>query len=186
VTPLDQLIQNIRFGKAKPHVPMGARILDVGCANGDFLRELGSRIHGSVGIDPTAPATPGRTSGGDRYRLVRGWFPADLDDDGPFDAITMLALFEHIAETDRARVVESCRRLLVPGGRIVMTIPAPIVDRMLDVLRALRLVHGMDADAHHGYRPEETARWFEGFRLVRHEPFEFGLNHLFVLERKPS
>ena len=77
----------------------------------------------------------------------------------------------------------ACRRLLGPGGRVVLTVPSPAVDRIVDVLRRLRLVHGMDIEAHHGYRPEETPRHFAGFRVVRHESFELGLNHLYVLER---
>jgi hypothetical protein len=63
-----------------------------------------------------------------------------------------------------------------------MTVPSPLVDRIVDVLRRLRLVHGMDIEAHHGYRTEETPRHFAGFRVLRHETFELGLNHLYVLE----
>jgi len=132
-----------------------------------------------VGIDPDA--TPG-----EHPRIVRGGFPDDLDDPGPFDAITMLAVFEHFSEARQPAVVEACRRLLRPGSRVIITVPAPAVDRIVDVLRTLRLAHGMDIEAHHGYRPEETPRHFAGFRVVHHEPFELGLNHLFVLERSTS
>ena len=178
MTPLDRLIQRIRVSKAKPHIPRGARLLDVGCADGHLLRELGPHVHDSVGIDPDA--TPSTAAG---YRIVRGTFPDDLHIDGPFDAITMLAVFEHFPEADRPRVVEACHRLLRPGGRVVVTVPAPVVDRIVDVLRTLRLAHGMDIESHHGYDPGETARHFAGFRVARHERFELGLNHLFVLER---
>jgi hypothetical protein len=65
----------------------------------------------------------------------------------------------------------------------VITVPAPAVDRIVDLLRSLHLAHGMDIEAHHGYRPEETAAHFKGLRVVRHERFEVGLNHLYVLER---
>ena len=178
MTPLDRLIQRLRVNKAKPHVPRGARLLDVGCADGHLLRELGPHVHDSVGIDPDA--TP-RTD--TRYRIQRGGFPDDLQVDGQFDAITMLAVFEHFAEADRAKVVEACRRLLRPGGRVIITVPAPLVDRIVDLLRTLRLAHGMDIESHHGYDPDETPRHFAGFRVARHERFELGLNHLFVLER---
>jgi SAM-dependent methyltransferase len=179
VTPLDRFLQRLRVRAALPHIQRGARLLDVGCADGHLLRVLDGRIRGGVGIDVDATAV----SDGTTYRIVRGAFPDDLDDAGPFDVITMLAVFEHFREADRPRVVDACRRLLRPGGRVVMTVPAPVVDRIVDLLRALRLAHGMDIDAHHGYRPEETALHFSGFRVVRHERFELGLNNLYVLEK---
>lgn len=178
MTPLDRLLQRVRVGVAIPHIPHGSRLLDVGCADGHLLRALGGRIHDAVGVDPDANATIGPA-----YRLVRGGFPDGLDDPGPFDVITMLAVFEHFADEDRPRVVEACRRLLRPGGRVVMTVPAAAVDRIVDVLRTMRLVHGMDIEAHHGYRAEDTPKHFSGFRVLRYEPFELWLNHLFVLER---
>jgi 2-polyprenyl-3-methyl-5-hydroxy-6-metoxy-1,4-benzoquinol methylase len=174
VTGLDRLLQRMRERVALPHIPRGARLLDVGCADGTLLRAAATRIREGIGIDPDAPA-------GDA-RLQRGRFPDDLRVTGTFDAITMLAVFEHVPESERARVVEACRHLLRPGGRVILTVPSPAVDRIVDALRALRLVHGMDIEAHHGYDPRETPRHFRGFRVLTHHPFELGLNHLYVLE----
>ena len=174
MTPLDRALQRIRERVALRYVPRDARVLDVGCADGTLSRALGGAIRDYVGIDSDAPD-------GDA-RLERGRFPDDLRATGPFDAITMLAVFEHFPESERARVVDACRRLLRPGGRVIITVPAPVVDRIVELLRALRLAHGMDIASHHGYRPEETPRHFAGFRLVAHRTFELGLNHLYVLE----
>jgi len=175
MTPLDRLIQRLRIRKALPHIPAGGRLLDVGCADGTLIREAGGRVHDSVGIDPDAPAGPG---------LVRGSFPQDLSDAGPYDVIALLAVFEHVPDGERPAFVAACRRLLRPGGRVVVTVPAPLVDRIVDLLRRLRLLHGMDIEAHHGYAPEETPGYFAaaGMRLLTHERFELGLNHLFVFE----
>ena len=178
MTPLDRLIQRLRVRAAMPHIARGARVLDVGCADGHLLRALGPHAHDSVGLDPDAEPRAERG-----FRTLRGRFPDDLGEQGQFDVITMLAVFEHFPGADRPRVVEACRRLLRPGGRVVMTVPAPVVDRIVDVLVKLRLAHGMDIEAHHGYDPEQTPSLFSGFRVARHERFEFGLNHLFVLER---
>jgi 2-polyprenyl-3-methyl-5-hydroxy-6-metoxy-1,4-benzoquinol methylase len=187
VTPLDRLLQRFRVRAASPHIPDGSRLLDVGCADGQLLHAVRRRIREGVGIDPDdRSAWEERGSpGGQRVpvRIIHGTFPDGLDDPGPFDVITMLAVFEHFTEADRPRVVEACRRLLRPGGRVVITVPAPAFDRIVDVLRTLHLVHGMDIEAHHGYDPAQTPRHFTGFRLLRHEPFELGLNHLYVLER---
>ena len=183
MTPLDRALRSLRERQATPHVPRGARLLDVGCGDGHFLRRLGPQIHDSVGIDPDAPETDGPAAATPRFRLIRGRFPYELDTIGQFDVIAMLAVFEHFDDADRPRIVDACRRLLRPGGRVVMTVPAPIVDRIVDVLVKLRVAHGMDIGSHHGYDPEQTPRLFTGFRLARRERFELGLNHLFVLER---
>jgi 2-polyprenyl-3-methyl-5-hydroxy-6-metoxy-1,4-benzoquinol methylase len=175
VTPLDRLIQRIRIRKALPHIPKGGRLLDVGCADGSLIRATAGRVSDAVGIDPDAPAGPG---------FVRGSFPKDLRDRGPYDVIALLAVFEHVPDEERAAFVAACRDLLRAGGRVVMTVPAPLVDRIIDTLRRFRLVHGMDIEAHHGYRPEETPAFFaaSGMNLITHERFELGLNHLFVFE----
>jgi SAM-dependent methyltransferase len=175
VTPLDRLIQRLRISKALPHIPAGARLLDVGCADGALIRAAGGRVRDAVGIDPDAPTGSG---------LVRGSFPADLRDAGPYDVIALLAVFEHVPDAERPAFVTACRGLLNPGGRVVVTVPAPLVDRIVDALRRVRLLHGMDIEAHHGYRPEKTPGYFAaaGMRLLTHERFELGLNHLFVFE----
>ena len=168
-------MQRLRERIALPYIPEGARLLDVGCADGTLLRRVAPRIRDGVGIDPDAPA-------GDP-RLQRGLFPDDLRTSGVFDVITMLAVFEHFRDADRPRVVDACRRLLRPGGRVILTVPSAAVDRIVDVLRTLRLAHGMDIESHHGYDPDQTPRHFAGFRVVTHRVFELGLNHLYVLER---
>jgi SAM-dependent methyltransferase len=175
VTGVDRLLQRMRVRAALPHIPSGSRLLDVGCADGTLADAAGARLREYVGIDPDAPT--------DDARLQRGRFPDDLRASGTFDVITMLAVFEHVADADRARVVDACRRLLRPDGRVILTVPSPLVDRIVDVLRGLRLVHGMDIESHHGYEPLETPRHFTGFEVLVHRPFELGLNHLYVLAR---
>ena len=111
--------------------------------------------------------------------MIRGSFPQDLRDRGPYDVIALLAVFEHVPDEERAAFVAACRDLLRAGGRVVMTVPAPLVDRIIDALRRFRLVHGMDIEAHHGYQPEETPGYFAaGMGSSRTSVFELGLNHL--------
>ncbi len=181
--PLDRLLARWRYGVAAPLVPKGARLLDIGCADGGFLAQVSGRIRAGVGIDPDAP--DGERVGA--ARLVRGYFPADLpasERSEPFDAITALAVFEHIPETEQATFASACRALLRQGGKLVMTIPAPTVDRIVDVLIAAGLAQGMRIHEHHGFRPHEALSIFAAanFRLVLWRRFELGLNHLFVFE----
>ena len=61
-------------------------------------------------------------------------------------------------------------------------------ERILEVLKGLRLIDGMSLEEHHGYEVGHTATIFgpPDFRLVRHRRFQLGLNHLFVFERQTA
>lgn len=178
--PFDRLLQRWRIAKVRPYLKTGARVLDIGCADGALFRIVPG-LGESVGIDPTltAPATVGAA------RLQKGNFPADLPDAAPFDAITMLAVLEHIPRHEQAALAQHCRDALAPGSLLLITAPARMVDHVLTVLQFLRLIDGMSLEEHYGFEPGETMAIFghAGFRLVKAERFQLGLNHLFVFER---
>lgn len=179
MTLLDRFLQRWRIRRAVEHLPRRARILDVGAGDGILLRMVAAT--NSVGIDPTLPDHSTQDFG----TLVRGMFPVDLPDAAPFDAITLLAVLEHIPRDAQDAFALACARHLREGGRVVVTVPSPHVDRILAVLMTLRLVDGMSVDQHYGFDATETRGLFEraGLRLLRHERFQLGLNHLYVFER---
>ena len=177
----DRILQRWRITKAAPHIPRDARVLDVGCADGALFAQLGERIAGGVGIDPalgTVMTRPG-------VRYVHGTFPEDLGGDELFDAITMLAVFEHLADGAQADVISACGRLVRPGGVLVMTVPEPRVDQLVHLLARFGLVAGMALHQHHGFEAARTPAIVGSgpFDLVRHERFQLGLNNLFVFRR---
>jgi len=177
---LDRVLQNWRACVARPWIPTGARVLDIGCHQGEFLRSLRGRIGPSIGLDPLA--RPEMTDG---YCLVAEGFREPVPfSDGSFDAIVMLATLEHIR--DKEPLGRECFRLLRPGGRVIITVPSTAVDHLVDWLCRLGLADGMSLDEHHGYDPRTTPEVFgrHGFVLERWRRFQLGLNHLFVL-RKP-
>src|SRR3982751_973194 len=92
MTPLDRFIQSARINKVRKHVRFGARVLDVGCAEGELFRRLDDQIGEGVGIDPDLRESVERP----KYRLIPGHFPDDMPDTESFDAITMLAVLEHV------------------------------------------------------------------------------------------
>jgi SAM-dependent methyltransferase len=178
---LDRVLQNWRARKARAWIPEGARVLDIGCHQGEFLKSLGERIGPSVGLDPLA--VPEETS---RFRLLTGLFRPPMDfPDASFDVVVMLATLEHIR--DKEPLASECWRLLRPGGRVVITVPAGFVDVIIHLLCKVRLADGMSLDEHHGFDPRTTPDVFgrHGFTLERWRRFQLGLNHLFVL-RKPA
>jgi SAM-dependent methyltransferase len=134
-----------------------------------------------VGLDPLAPKATNP-----RFRLLAEPFrePLPFDEDS-FDAVVMLATLEHIREVDP--LARECRRLLRPDGRVIITVPSPRVDQVLQILRLVRLVDGMSLEEHHGFNPFETPDLFvrHGFEMEHCRRFQMGLNHLFVF-KKPA
>lgn len=181
MTVIDQALARWRIAKAGRHIPQGSQVLDVGCADGTLFSQLDERLTGGVGIDACA----GSWADGLKYRFVNGTFPEDLPDVGPFDAITMLAVLEHVPPDEQARWASTCARLLVTGGRLVVTVPAPSADHVLDGLRAVRLLEGMELHQHYGFEPRHAPKLFtdEGLHLRRSERFQLGFNNLFVFEK---
>lgn len=112
---LDMLIRN-RI--APPH---GARILEAGCGTGGNLAMLAR--HGSVDAleyDGEARALADAQGVG---RIEAGMLPDRIGFDGAhYDLIALLDVLEHVEE-DRASLA-ALRARLVPGGRILLTVPA--------------------------------------------------------------
>lgn len=181
VTPLDRLIQRLRVRQAGRYLPRGARVLDVGCADGALFRLLGDHLAGGVGIDPDLPA--GRAL--DRFSLVAGTFPDDVPPRPPFDAVTMLAVVEHVERAELERWAEACPRLLRPEGALIVTTPSPSADRVLHGLQRLGLIDGMSLHEHHGFDPDDLPGIFStgGLELVTRRRFQLGFNNLFVFRR---
>ena len=178
---LDRVLQRWRARMARPWVPAGANVLDIGCHQGEFLRSLGEHIGPSVGLDPLVKpeTTPRFELRADLFREPAP-FPA-----ASFDVVVLLATLEHIR--DKAPLTRECARLLRPGGRVVITVPSRFVDHLIGWLCRFRLADGMSLEEHHGYDPRTTPEVFgqSGFVLERWKRFQLGLNHLFVL-RKPG
>lgn len=178
---VDAILQNWRTRMARPWIRPGARVLDIGCHQGEFLESMSQNIGPSLGYDPLTQ--PRETA---QFRLVPATFREPMPHpDESFDAIVMLATLEHIL--DKQPLARECFRLLSPGGRLIITVPTQFVDSIIDLLRRLHLADGMSLDEHHGYDPRQTPQIFgqHGFELEHRTRFQAGLNFLFVL-KKPA
>lgn len=157
------------------------RLLDIGCADGALFRSSGVVCDG-IGVDPDLPANLELPNA----RLIAGFFPQDLPDQRSFDVITMLAVLEHISLDEQGALAKNCFAFLKSGGRLIITVPSPVVDKILAVLGFLHLIDGMKVEQHYGYDVKLTPEIFSlaGFELVQTQRFQLGLNNLFVF-RKP-
>jgi SAM-dependent methyltransferase len=181
MTAIDRLLQRWRISKARPYVAPGARLLDIGCADGELFRRI-PNVAAGIGVDPDLPACRPPLA---NAVLLSGHFPEALPDHEPFDVITLLAVLEHVPTGAQTALAMECAHHLKPGGYLVITVPSPLVDHILSVLRFCRLIHGMALEQHYGYDPRQTAGLFAvgGLRLIRARRFQLGLNHLFVFQK---
>jgi len=179
VKALDRFLQQWRIRVALPFIRSGDRLLDVGCYDRSLIDRALPRISFAVGIDSEIVA-----SRDEHVELFQGSFPADHHfDQASFDCIVMLAVLEHVE--DPAVLATECERILRPGGRLILTVPHPAVDLVLDALMFLRLADGMSTEEHHGFDVGQTRTIFEevGLVLFRERWFQLGLNRLFVFEK---
>jgi hypothetical protein len=102
-----------------------------------------------------------------------------------FDAITMLAVLEHITPDQHPALASGCARLLRQGGQSIISVPSPAVDHILAALRTMRLLDARSLEQHHGFEPHQTTDIFSshGFRPIAHHCFQLGLSNLFVFQR---
>jgi 2-polyprenyl-3-methyl-5-hydroxy-6-metoxy-1,4-benzoquinol methylase len=179
--PVDRVLQHWRISKAKPYIRNGARILDVGCADGELFRQLGRRIGSGVGVDHALM----RTVGNERFQLIARTLSPNWGNAEEFDVITMLAVVEHLTEGVIPNLRDMCVRLLKPAGVLIITVPSARVDRILAWLGRLHLIVGMSLHEHHGFEPATVPDWFggTGLALVEASQFQFGLNNLFVFKK---
>lgn len=176
---VDRWLAQMRFARVQPYIPRGARLLDVGAGDGSFLRTLSGYVSTGVGIDPliTAPVSF------DNCQLVSGYFPQDFDRDCQFDVITLLATIEHIPSDMLSDVEASCWKYLAAGGRVIITVPHPFVDKILDVLKFFRIINGMATEEHYGFNPIVLPGYFCRWQLVEKQRWQLGCNYLFVFQK---
>ena len=93
-------------------LPHGASILDVGCSSGRLLSALPGRYK-RFGIEPNAAAAEIAKAKG--IDII----PQDDTHRGPFDAIVMMDVFEHL--TEPTHVIQSLVQQLKPGGKLIIT-----------------------------------------------------------------
>jgi 2-polyprenyl-3-methyl-5-hydroxy-6-metoxy-1,4-benzoquinol methylase len=164
-----------------------SKLLDIGCNCCEIFSFLKDKRITGCGIDPEPMMTKtGIPSGID---FIKAEFPSDKLTGRQFDCITALAVIEHIMPDEQKAFSQACFQLLRPGGYLVLTIPSPFVDPILHLLSFFSMIdNDMKPHQHYGFLIGETRPIFEsaGFKLVKHQKFQFGLNNLFVFEKLES
>lgn len=133
-TPAEEIWQSVPEGLEPPfgarrlaflrrHVLAGQRVLDVGCGEGWFTQELSDAGICVVGADiakePLRRASKRRPDLDLRLLAIGEEWPLP---DASFDAIWAGEVIEHV--TDTAGWLSEVRRVLKPGGALLLSTPA--------------------------------------------------------------
>lgn len=166
---LGESLAHRRVMAVLPHV--SGRLLDVGCGSNRLVRHyangVGIDVHPWPGADFVVPDT-----------ATLQWESAS------FDTITIIAALNHIP--NRLAVLNECKRLLRPGGRVVITMLTPRTSRVWHWLRAPwdadQRERGMQPGEVYGFTSKQLLELFSdaGFRLLSSQRFMLGLNRVYV------
>lgn len=178
----DKIIRFMRMKKVLRHLPKGITLLDFGSGReGALLHYLNQKryvIHG-VGVDHFSQEG---TQHGIELRC------GGLERIGPnekFDAITMLAVLEHLEEP--LIVLKSLHGALADGGRILLTVPSVWSQPVLEFLAfRLKVISEPEIRDHKRYYDKNSLQEIlrqAGFRDVKHKYFQFWMNNLVVARK---
>jgi len=96
-------------------LPLGRRVLDLGCGEGATLVHLGAP-EGAVGVDLFEEKVAFARTRLPGCRFVTASGEALPFADGDFDQVLVRDVIHHVP--DPARLLDECHRVLAPGGRI--------------------------------------------------------------------
>lgn len=122
-------VREMLRARLAPDLPREARVLDVGCGNGEFLAACGERGYRALGIDFSEAAARACEARGLRA-TVGDFLTYDFAADAPFDLVTMWDVVEHLP--DPVQFLRRARSLLAPSGWLVIKVPV-VPDRAVRV-----------------------------------------------------
>lgn len=181
--PLSGFLQRQRFKAISPY--LCGDVLDLGCSDARSLRLL-RRDQAYVGIE----RHPAQVDWLKEHHRDYEFHRRDLDKDElapgrQFDTILMVAVIEHLENPDR--ILSQIPFYLSPGGKLVITTPSPLGDKIHRIGSRVGLFH-MDAVRDHKsiytYPKLEARLERNGLRVVRYRSFLLGGNQLFVCEAR--
>jgi SAM-dependent methyltransferase len=112
----------LRKDRMARHLPIerwGARLLDIGCGSGEFVRSARTWGWDAEGLDPDPNAAAvGRAVG---LTVTVGGLPKTDYPEAAFAAVTMSHSIEHLH--DPIACLQEVHRILQPGGRIWLATP---------------------------------------------------------------
>jgi ubiquinone/menaquinone biosynthesis C-methylase UbiE len=101
-------------------VPHGARILDVGCGTGRWLRRYGAIGYQPTGLDATPAMLQIARQQGTVAPLIAGEAHRLPFTNATFDCVSDITVVQHIQPTLQSEALGEMLRVLKPGGKLIL------------------------------------------------------------------
>ena len=101
-------------------VPRGARLLDVGCGTGRWVRRYGELGFSAVGVDATIGMLRIARALGTSAPLITGLVQSLPFSDAAFDCLSDITVIQHIPYELQPNALREMIRVLKPGGRMIL------------------------------------------------------------------
>ncbi|MFH1391822.1 MAG: class I SAM-dependent methyltransferase [Candidatus Diapherotrites archaeon] len=152
------------------------KMLDVGCNEGEFRKFiLPNTNYFGIDINPK----PKKVNFPFKQLSVEN----NLEQLGKFDSVTLIALIEHLKKPEKA--IKNVHKILNKKGRIIITTPSKIGDKIHSITSTIGLVSKFAAEDHQKIFSLEELEFLlknQGFKIIESKTFFFGLNLLVVGE----
>ena len=160
-------INPLRLDWIRQHVDLsGCRALDIGCGGGILTESMAAANAEVTGIDmaegPLSVARLHQLESGARvdYRRATAEELA-AEEPGGFDVVTCLEMLEHVP--DPSQVIESCARIVRPGGHVFFSTinrnPKSFLFAIVGAEFVLRLLPRGTHEYEKFIRPSELEEW---------------------------
>jgi ubiquinone/menaquinone biosynthesis C-methylase UbiE len=165
------------------------RVLDIGCGSfpiflltTKFMEKFG--IEKDIASMLNAPHNKFSKLNIVNYDIEKG--SAIPFDENFMDAVTMLAVFEHVEGSVWQASLTEVRRILKPGGICILTVPATWSDWLLRFMASFKLISRIEIDDHKtNFSTSSIISILKksGFKNMRSGYFEVFLNRWFIGEK---
>ena len=100
----------------------GAAVLDVGCGTGEHLKRALALGLNAAGVEPAPAMLDAARRGVPDAKIKEGVATSLPFGDGEFDAVIMIEVLRYLDRSDIALALREARRVLRPGGKLLVTL----------------------------------------------------------------